>query len=78
MSPRTFFPIIVVRFSAFGDLVTMTRTDDYDPAAFENLIAALGDAGFVYVPADELQERYTGRNPHIGDQSWWIRFFDYL
>jgi hypothetical protein len=78
VQPRMFYPVILVRFSAFGHLVTITSDDVVAPSTIASLITALGDAGFTYVPADELDEPYTGRNPNIRDASWWIRFFDYL
>lgn len=79
-SPRLRYPVILIRFSAFGQLVTVTWSEGAEEleGAIAGLIAALGDAGFTYVPAAELEEPYTGRNPHLGSHTWWYRFFDYL
>jgi hypothetical protein len=76
--PGLSVPVVLVRFSAFGRLVSATWSDDLDAQRGEELIAALRDAGFDHVSADELDEPYTGVNPHVFGQTWWIRFFDYL
>ena len=78
LQPRHVYPVILVRFSAFGSLVTITTADEIEPALVRRLAAALEAAGYTYVVAEELDEPYDGKNPHIGQQSWWVRFFDYL
>jgi len=78
VSPGHAAYVILIRFSAFGELVTVNAADDVDARMVEDLIAALVEAGFRYVPADDLEEPYTGGNPHLRGQSWGIRYFDYL
>jgi hypothetical protein len=72
---------IVIRFSCFGNLFTVYSTSEnerLEESIVENIIAEVERHGFIYVEADGLEETYTGINPHLKGQSWWIRYFDYL
>ena len=71
-------PIIRIVFSSFGDLFTVVFAEDLDQATVDQAVAAVTDAGFTFVPADELEEPYTGSNPHLTGMSWFTRFFCYL
>jgi hypothetical protein len=72
---------IVIRFSCFGNLFTVYSTSEdekLEESIVEIIIAEVARHGFVYVEADGLEEKYTGVNPHLQGQSWWVRYFDYL
>jgi hypothetical protein len=72
---------IIIRFSCFGNLFTVYSTSEdekLEESIVEKIIAEAQRHGFVYIEADGLEERYTGVNPHLKGQSWWIRYFDYL
>ncbi|MBL4637357.1 MAG: hypothetical protein JKY56_26110 [Kofleriaceae bacterium] len=75
---KVLVPIIAIRFSAFGNLFTVTKADDFDDDAFTSAREMTSKAGYLYVPADQLDEPYTGANPHLANTTWWTRFFDYL
>jgi hypothetical protein len=72
---------IVIRFSCFGKLFTIFSTSDdekLDESIVDGIIAEVQRYGFIYVEADGLEEIYSGINPHLKGQTWWIRYFDYL
>jgi len=69
-----------VRFSNFGNLVTMTWIDMIPDSARNEIRKSLSRHGFNYVCADELDCDYDGvmaENNHIF-RTWWIRYFDWL
>jgi hypothetical protein len=66
-----------ISFSCFGQLVAI-ETDPDDPPLLARVSAALAAAGFTPVDADEVDEPYTGANPHLAGQTWRSRFFSYL
>jgi len=76
--PGMLYPVLLVRFSSFGRLVTLTHAAEISDDTVAGLVAALADAGFVFVAEEELSEPYTGINLALRNGSWWIRFFDYL
>jgi len=71
-----------IRFSNFGHLYTlhsaMPAIPDRYPVGRIKAIVELHS--WTYVPADELEELYDGKNVVLRDgrNTWWIRFFDYL
>ena len=67
---------IEVRFSNFGDLVSVRPVEHLPNKFLARIVALLSDAGYVYIPADVLERRYDGPIPHI--DSWYHRFFDWL
>lgn len=72
---------IVIRFSCFGDLFTVYSTSEderLEQVVVTGIVDEVRRHGFVYVEADGLEETYTGVNPHLRGQSWWVRYFDYL
>jgi hypothetical protein len=70
---------IAIRFSNFGRLFTIhgNTLASYPVDAIRALVTR---HGWTYVPADELDETYDGRNGALRDgrSTWWIRFFDYI
>jgi hypothetical protein len=80
---RIYFVEIAVRFSNFGNLVTIWSADenlhaaDYDVS---EMIKILNRHGYVYVSASDLGEIYDGKNRVLRDDktTWWTRYFDYL
>lgn len=72
---------IIIRFSCFGNLFTVYSTDEdekLEESLVEGIIAETARDGFVYVEADGLEEKYSGINPRLQGQSWWVRYFDYI
>lgn len=70
--------VIRIVFSSFGGLFTVLFADDLDPGIIDQAISVVTEAGFTFVPADELEEPYTGGNPHLIGMTWFTRFFCYL
>ncbi len=69
---------ICFRFSWFSRLYTVhgSNWQDWNHAGSR---AVLEQAGYLYVPEDELQEQYDGINvPYEPRLTWWTRYFDYL
>jgi len=71
-------PLIRIVFSSFGDLFTVVFAEELDQATVADTISAAANAGFAFVPADKLDEPYTGDNPHLKGTTWFTRFFCYL
>ena len=65
-----------LRFSSFGDMVTVIKSQDV-PAAWLTIIEdLLKKHGYVYVPVEVLQQPYTGKNPGVdGFADWLSRYF---
>jgi hypothetical protein len=82
--------LIAIRFSCFGDLFTIWSTNEaggwsvgsrphrLSADVVERAIAEVERDGYIYVDGAKLNRSYTGRNPHLKNVSWWVRFFDYL
>ncbi len=68
----------VVGLSVFGDLFTVLFAEDLDKATVDETVSVVTGAGFTLLPADELEEPYTGSNPRLTGMSWFTRFFCYL
>ena len=74
-------PVISIVFSSFGGLFTVFFADALDRATVDQAISLVVDAGFTFVPSDELDQPYTGSNPYLSgmsDMTWLTRFFCYL
>ncbi|ELK39504.1 MULTISPECIES: hypothetical protein [Brevibacillus] len=72
---------LAIRFSAFGRFVTIHGAFDETGKQpdLNRIIATLQENGYRYIPADELNTLYDGKNQAmIGEYTWWNRFFDYL
>jgi hypothetical protein len=71
-----------IRFSSFGNLVTIfshTISQLEEKFPLNEIIQTLQNNGYTYVNADALDEPYDGVNKYIGqNDTWWIRYFDYL
>jgi hypothetical protein len=62
---------VLIRFSNFGDMATVSD-DEAVPKALTELVAKLlARHAYTYVPAAVLHQRYTGINPGVtGISSW--------
>lgn len=71
-----------VRFSSFGNMVTMfsnNGVDIYNTYPINEIVALLEDNKYVFIRAESLDEPYDGMNKYITDKdTWWIRYFDYI
>lgn len=68
-----------LRFSSFGDMIAFTPDHDTPPTVTALIETLAKDSGYVLVPTDILEERYTGRNPGVtGIRDWWTRYFDWV
>ena len=73
-------PKLAIIFSNFGRLVSIGGSD---PATLERypldqIINLLLEHGFIHIPDHYLEQKYTGRHPLGGEQTWYERFFSYL
>jgi hypothetical protein len=78
--PKHTDTVFALRFSCFSELFTTwshCSTEQLDVETIQRLIAAVSNAGFQYVPAEELDHPYAGRHPAYAGSSWWHRFFDF-
>ncbi|MCA1596483.1 MAG: hypothetical protein LC772_08685 [Chloroflexi bacterium] len=82
---------LVVRFSNFGDMVTIvvfSKVGDMEfldadgpvpPVITTHILELLARHRYVYVSAEALSGPYTGANPGVtGIATWWIRYFDWV
>lgn len=66
-----------IRFSNFGDLVSITHSDRIPARRLEEFTMLLEAEGFTFLPENELDCVYDGVMPgHFA--TWWIRYFDWL
>lgn len=74
--------VFSLRFSSFGRFFSTWSTcepeEEFSPELVVQVIDVVRQAGFVYIPQEELEHPYTGSNPYLQGLSWWERFFDYL
>jgi hypothetical protein len=81
-SGRVLTPTLTIRFSSFGNLFTTWSAGGEQrtlPAEIvHRIIHLIAGRGYQYVPSAELNEPYSGKNPHLRGATWWLRFFDYL
>jgi hypothetical protein len=72
---------VAIRFSAFGRFVTICGNVPEAPLAaglVDELVKVLSTAGFTYIPAEVLAEKYDGCvRGAPEDTTWWDRYFDY-
>lgn len=77
---------IAIRFSTFGKMATIhtnSAASDLRRYPVARLAELLKQAGFQYIPAESLAERYDGKLKGLdqsvgGEATWWYRFFDYM
>lgn len=69
-----------VRFSNFGDLVTILYSDLLSQPCNEAISDALRNNGFTFVPEGVLEQTtYDGVNaPNEHLPTWFVRYFDYI
>jgi hypothetical protein len=74
--------VLGVRFSSFGNFFTVWSNsikEKIDDTKIDEIISETEEAGFVYIDAETLEQKYTGRNKYLADiENWWARYFDYL
>lgn len=69
----------LIRFSKFGDMVTVADDEPIPEALLGTIRELLEEHGYVYVPAQVLDQPYTSEESEVGDiDTWWLRYFDYL
>ena len=72
--------VIAVRFSCFGDLFTTwshCASEQLPAPIVDQIVAAVREAAFIYVPPEALEQPYSGAHPGFAGGTWWYRFFDY-
>jgi hypothetical protein len=70
-----------LRFSCYGDLFTQlgpTGAERLPEVIAKQVINLTVAKGFVFVPAEVLEEPYIGENKIFLSENWWYRFFEYL
>jgi len=80
--PNTFVVPLCIRFSNFGKLFTVWSSLDSIPSEYPlaDIVVRVEGFGWRYVPVEELDEPYDGRNERLrgANTSWWARFFDWV
>ena len=77
--PGGWFGHHLIRFSNFGDMVSINEDDGLPPDLLERIQEILSRHGYVYIPYVLLEQPYTGVNPGVtGIATWWIRYFDWV
>ena len=77
--PGGWFGHHLIRFSNFGEMVSINDDDGLPPDLLERIQAILKRHGYVYMPYALLEQPYTGVNPGVtGIETWWIRYFDWV
>ncbi len=68
-----------LRFSNFGNLVSITWSERLPVPDLESIVQALEDCGFTFVPEKALSGPYDGvmTDRKLFD-SWWTRYFDWI
>ena len=60
-------------------MIALTPDAEPPPGLLEQLLKFAAKHGYVFVPANVLEQPYTGSNPGVtGIRDWRIRYFDYL
>lgn len=71
--------IPTIRFSNFGNLVSVTWSELLPAGVFQEAVSLLESNGFTFVPEDQLQEAYDGvMEDRKTFATWWVRYFDWL
>ena len=78
----TYYTVIDISFSCFGNLTTIVIGDDYKDKFSDEQIISVGNLlnknGFTYIPEKYLLEKYTGNNPYFPEATWGERYFSHL
>lgn len=70
---------VFLRFSNFGNMLATTDDESLSPTTLSIIRYLAICHGYVFIPHDLLEEKYTGDNPGVtGIRNWWIRYFDYV
>jgi hypothetical protein len=70
---------VLVRFSNFGDMATFAEEVAVPDQLRQALLRMFEKHGYIYVPAEVLEQPYSGSNPGVtGIRDWWIRYFDWV
>jgi len=70
---------LAIRFSAFGKFATVFSNTGKEIETKNDIIEILESEGYIFVEDSLLDEIYDGINKYIGaNDTWWIRYFDYL
>lgn len=68
-----------VRFSNFGNLVTVTWREYIPEEILRLILGSLAQRGFTYIPIEALDAEYDGVMPERDIfHTWWSRYFDWL
>lgn len=67
---------VTVRLSNFGNLATVISSGEIEPQSLRLLLDALNDLKYVFIPADFLNQPYTGKLS--GVSTWMARFFGHF
>jgi len=78
--PRALFDdVVLLRFSAFGNMVAFRDESELDAASIQEVAQILSRNGFVFIPEAAFAGfRYDGEYAERFHHSWWFRFFDYV
>lgn len=69
---------LFIRFSSFGNLVTMSCRSDFDLGQ-DDIIKILRNEGYIYIDPKDSDEPYDGKNKSLIDEyTWWDRYFSYM
>jgi hypothetical protein len=72
-------PPAQIRFSNFGDMASVSEDERVPEPTMAAVVELLARHGYVYVPAEVLDQPYTGNNAGVtGIKTWWIRYFDWV
>jgi hypothetical protein len=72
------YEMVSIRFSAFGQMVTIYNLRLLPADQAERLLAALVEGGFVYVSPELAARPYRGKSERFTNGTWAARYFDYL
>ena len=70
--------MVSIRFSAFGQMVTIENLRLLPADQAERVVAALVEGGMVYVSAELAERPYRGKNERFTNGTWAARYFSYL
>lgn len=68
-----------IRFSNFGNLVSVTWDEQIPETDLKRIVQELEACGFTFIPESELDCDYDGiMTDKKTFSSWWIRYFDWI
>jgi len=77
-----YYYVLGIRFSSFGNFFTVwsnSISEKIDISKIAEIISETEAAGFVFIDAETLEQKYTGKNRHLANlDNWRLRYFDYL